>query len=83
MSWTRIKMTASALSQVGNVLTALDISETGPNESISARMHRQGHNRRELFINALFRDANHCGNAHMADVRDAYALIAEYEGQIN
>ena len=80
---TRVKMIGSALSQVGNVLTALDLTKTGPNESISARMHRQGHKRRERFINALFRDANHCENAHMSDVRDAYALIAEYEGRIN
>ena len=81
--WQRVKMIGSALSQVGNVLTALDLTKTGPNESISARMHRQGHKRRERFINALFRDANHCENAHMSDVRDAYALIAEYEGRIN
>ena len=81
--WQRVKMTASALSQVGNVLTALDLTKTGPNESISARMHRQGHKRWERFINALFRDSDHCENAHMSDVRDAYALIAEYEGRVN
>ena len=79
--WLRIKMIGSALSQFGNVLTARDLTETGPNESISARMHRQGHNRRERFINWLFRDDNHCRNAHLADVRDAYALIDEYEGR--
>ena len=77
----RIKMIGSALSQLGNVLTAWDLTETGPNESISARMHRQGHKRREAVINWLFRDDNHCRNAHLADVRDAYALIAEYEGR--
>ena len=76
-------MIGSALSQLGNVLTALDLTKTGPNESISARMHRQGHKRWERFINALFRDSDHCENAHMSDVRDAYALIAEYEGRIN
>ena len=78
--WQRIKMIGSALSQLGNVLTARNLNETGPNESISARMHRQGHKRREAIINWIFRDPNHCRNAHMADVRDAYALIAEYEG---
>ena len=76
-------MTASALSQVGNVLTALDLTKTGPNESISARAHRQGLTDREEAINALFRDSDHCKNAHLSDVRDAYALIAEYEGRIN
>ena len=81
--WVRVKMIASELSQVGNVLTALDLTKTGPNESISARMHRQGHKRWERFINALFRDSDHCENAHMSDVRDAYALIAEYEGRVN
>ena len=81
--WVRVKMTASALSQVGNVLTALDLTKTGPNESISARMHRQGYKRRERFINTMFRDSDHCKNAHMSDVRDAYALIAEYEGRVN
>ena len=80
--WVRVKMMASAVSQLGNVLTAFDLSATGPNESISARMHRQGHKRREAFINWLFRDKDHCRTAHLADVRDAYALIAEYEGRV-
>ena len=71
------------MSQLGNVLTAKDLTATGPNESISARMHRQGHKRREAVINWLFRDPHHCRKAHMSDVRDAYALIAEYEGRIN
>ena len=80
--WVRIKMIGSALSQVGNVLTAIDLTSTGPNESISARTHRQGHKRRERVINALFRDPQHCQNAHLSDVRDAYALIAEYEERL-
>ena len=37
----RISMIGSALSQLGNVMTAVDLTETGPNESVSARMHRQ------------------------------------------
>lgn len=78
----RIKMIGSALSQLGNVLTAFDLDNTGPNESVSARMHRQGHSDRADAINALFRDPKHCRNAHMSDVRDAYALIAEYEDRI-
>ena len=73
-------MVLSALSQVGNVLTAFDLDNTGPNESISARMHRQGHGRREAIIDALFFwQPDHCKNSHLSDVRDAYALIEEYE----
>ena len=73
-------MIGSALSQLGNVLTAFDLDNTGPNESISARMHRQGNAKRERAINALFFwQSDHCRRAHMADVVDAYALIAEYE----
>ena len=79
--WQRVKMMASASSQLGNVLTARDLTATGPNESISARMHRQGHKRREAIINWLLRDDNHCRNAFLSDVRDARALIAEYEGR--
>jgi len=78
----RIKMIGSAMSQFLNMFTAFDLTETGPNESVSARMHRQGHKRRERLINAIFRDPDHCKNAHMNDVRDAYALIAEYEDRI-
>jgi len=37
----RISMIGSALSQLANVMTALDLTDTGPNESLSARMHRQ------------------------------------------
>ena len=37
----RISMILSALSQIANVATALDLTDTGPNESLSARMHRQ------------------------------------------
>ena len=49
----RISMIGSALSQLGNVMTAVDLTETGPNESVSARMHRQGR-RGEQIINVLF-----------------------------
>jgi len=38
----RLHMIGSALSQLANVATAFDLNETGPNESVSARMHRQG-----------------------------------------
>lgn len=75
----RIKMICSALSQLGNILTARDLTRTGPNESVSARMHRQGHKRREAAINSIFRDQHHCRNAHMSDVQDGYALIKEFE----
>ena len=49
----RISMIGSALSQLGNVMTAVDLTETGPNESVSARMHRQVR-RGEQIINVLF-----------------------------
>jgi len=80
---TRLKMIGSALSQIGNVLTAFDLDNTGPNESISARMHRQGHKRRAAIIDAVFRlfgQRNHCEGAHLADVRDARALLLEVDG---
>ena len=79
MLWTRIQMIGSALSQLGNVLTARDLTKTGPNESISARMHRQGR-RREKLVNALFFfQPDHCKQAHLSDVADARALLAEIE----
>ena len=71
----RIKMMASAVSVFFNVATAKDLSDTGPNETISARMYRQGHKKRERMINWLFRDPNHCHDAHMSDVYDAQELL--------
>ena len=76
--WLRLKMLFSATSQVVNVITAFDLSDTGPNESVSARMHRQGNTKREKFINTLFFfQPEHCKKAHLSDVHDAVALIAE------
>jgi len=79
----RISMIGSALSQLLNVCTARDLTETGPNESVSARMHRQGR-RGEKIINVLFfwqRNPDHCERAFLDDVSDAKALIAEIEGK--
>jgi len=79
----RISMILSALSQIANVATALDLTDTGPNESLSARMHRQGR-RGERFIDAIFfwqRNPDHCERAFLNDVSDAKALIAEVEGK--
>ena len=79
----RISMILSALSQLGNVMTAVDLTETGPNESISARMHRQGR-RGEQIINVLFfwqRNPDHCERAFLDDVSDAKTLLAEIEGK--
>ena len=79
----RISMIGSALSQLGNVMTALDLTDTGPNESLSARMHRQGR-RGEQIINVLFfwqRNPDHCERAFLDDVSDAKALLAEIEGK--
>ncbi len=82
MRTARIRMIGSAISQLWNVMTARDLTQTGPNESISARMHRQGHKRAERVINALFWwEPEHCRSAHEADVYDARALIAEVEGR--
>ena len=78
----RLKMLGSSLSQLFNVATAKDLSNTGPNESVSARMHRQGHKKREAFINGFFRlfgKEDHCQKSYMSDVTDAYALIIEFE----
>ena len=77
----RIAMIGSALSQLLNVCTARDLTETGPNESVSARMHRQGR-RGEQIINVLFfwqRNPDHCEQAFLNDVSDAEALLAEIE----
>jgi len=79
----RISMIGSALSQLLNVCTALDLTDTGPNESVSARMHRQGR-RGEQIINVLFfwqRNPDHCERAFLDDVSDAKALLAEIEGK--
>ena len=79
----RISMIGSALSQLANVATALDLTDTGPNESLSARMHRQGR-RGEQIINVLFfwqRNPDHCERAFLDDVSDAKALLAEIEGK--
>ena len=79
----RISMIGSALSQILNVMTARDLTETGPNESLSARMHRQGR-RGEQIINVLFfwqRNPDHCERAFLDDVSDAKALLAEIEGK--
>ena len=64
----RISMIGSALSQLGNVMTAVDLTETGPNERLTARMHRQ-------------RNPDHCERAFLDDVSDAKALLAEIEGK--
>ena len=77
----RISMIGSALSQLLNVMTARDLTDTGPNESLSARMHRQGR-RGEQIINVLFfwqRNPDHCERAFLDDVSDAKALLAEID----
>jgi len=72
----RLHMIGSALSQLANVATAFDLNETGPNESVSARMHRQGRRRRAAIIDAVF-GQGHCQRAFESDVRDARALMKE------
>jgi len=77
----RVAMIGSALSQLINVMTARDLKETGPNESVSARMHRQ-RRKGERIINAVFfwqHDPGHCERAFQSDVTDAVALLAEVE----
>ena len=77
----RVEMIGSALSQLANVVTARDLKETGPNESVSARMHRQ-RRKGERFIDAIFfwqRNPSHCERAFQSDVFDAVALLAEVE----
>ena len=61
-----ISMIGSALLQLANVATALDLTDTGPNESLSARMHRQRRRGERAFLD---------------DVSDAKALLAEVEGE--
>jgi len=78
----RIFMLGSALSQGLNVGTAADLDKTGPNESVSARMHRQDRTLRERLVNAMFfwqQHPPHCERAYLSDVADAYALIKEHE----
>ena len=77
----RISMIGSALSQLANVATARDLTDTGANESLSARMHRQ-RRRGERFIDAIFfwqRNPDHCQRAFLDDVSDAKALLLEIE----
>ena len=78
----RLKMIGSAFSQLGNVSTALDLDNTGPNESWSARFYRQQRTIRERAVNTVFfwqQNPPHCERAYLSDVRDAYALIKEHE----
>jgi len=77
----RLQMIGSALSQLANVMTARDLTKTGPNESVSARMHRQ-RRRRERMIDSFFfweRNPRHCKRAYLLDIEDAKALLAEFE----
>ena len=79
----RIFMIGSALSQLVNVMTAFDLTETGPNESVSARMHRQKRSFEHL-IDAVFfwhQNPKHCKRSMQSDVFDAKALLAEIEGR--
>ena len=79
----RLHMIGSAVSQLINVMTARDLKDTGPNESVSARMHRQ-RRRRERIIDAIHfwqRDPGHCERAFLSDVDDALDLLAEIEGK--
>ena len=71
----RFKMMCSTMSAFWNVAWADDLDDTGPNESLSARMHRQGKKQNEDRINKLFNDDEHCRNAHRTDVEDAKALL--------
>jgi len=77
----RAQMIGSAVSQLINVMTARDLKDTGPNESVSARMHRQGRKAEKIIDAAFFwqRDPGHCERAFLSDVDDAHALIAETE----
>lgn len=75
----RIKMLGSALSQLLNVLTASDLTKTGPNESVSARAYRQDLSRKR-WINAIFfLQDNHCKSAYLSDVYDAEELLKEHK----
>lgn len=75
----RIKMLGSALSQLLNILTARDLTKTGPNESVSARAYRQNLPGKR-WINAIFfLQDNHCKSAYMSDVYDAEELLKEHK----
>ena len=74
----RIKMIGSALSQLLNVLTASDLTKTGPNESVSARAYRQNLPRQKWINRIFFMQENHCEDAYMSDVYDAQALLEEH-----
>jgi hypothetical protein len=72
-------MLGSALSQLLNVLTASDLTKTGPNESVSARAYRQDLPRKR-WINAIFfLQDNHCKSAYLSDVYDAEELLKEHK----
>lgn len=75
----RIKMLGSALSQLLNVLTASDLTKTGPNESVSARAYRQDLPRKRWINAAFFLQDNHCKSAYMSDVYDAEELLKEHK----
>ena len=77
----RAQMIGSAVSQLINVMTARDLKDTGPNESVSARVHRQSRKAEKIIDAAFFwqRDPGHCERAFLSDVDDALALLAEIE----
>ena len=77
----RLKMIWSAVSQLANVMTASDLSNTGPNESISARAHRQGLWIEPWIDRIFFLTSRHCEKSYQSDVRDAYSLIEEHESR--
>jgi len=77
----RLRMIWAALSQLGNVLTAWDLTQTGPNESISARAHRQGLRIEPWIDRVFFWQPWHCEASYRSDVADAYALIKEHEAK--
>ena len=68
-------MILSALSQIANVATALDLTDTGPNESVSARAHIDGKTdpkwarRRDRIDWVLaWYEADHCQRAWQQEV---------------
>ncbi len=75
----RLRMIWSTLSQLYNVLSAFDLDNTGPNESVSARAHRQGLWIEPWIDRLFFWQSGHCERAYLSDVADAYALIKEHE----
>lgn len=72
----RIIRLGDALSQFFNVL----IFDGDTNNSISGDAYRYGRHRLCRFIDWLFLpfESNHCKNAHLNDVRKAYALLKEF-----